>query len=107
MARYDYDRGYGRGRGAGYGWYPGAFWGGVPLYGWGAWGGGWGWPPYVPMGYGAYDANYTPRRPPEQSPAYGRGGDRLIRRGMRREGYDAGYAIQPHRPRRPRYDRGW
>lgn len=111
MARYDYsryDRGYGRNMPYS-GWYPGAFWGGAPMFGWGAWGGAEGWPPYAPVGYGRYDRNYTPRRPPRESGAYGLGGDRELREWARRAGYDVGYEIQPRgfrggRPRRG-YDR--
>lgn len=77
------------------GWYPGAFWGGAPLYGWGAWGA----PaaPFVPVGYGAYDRAYARRRP-QESATYGRGGDRAVREWARARGYDAGYAIRPRRP---------
>lgn len=89
------------------GWYPGAFWGAAPMWGWG----GWGWPPapYAPVGYGRYPRDYTPRRPPHQSETYGSGGDRAVRRYARSHGYDEGYAIRPHPRRgaagRGRYDR--
>lgn len=76
------------------GWYPGAFWGGAPMFGWGGWDVGF--PPYLPpMGYGPY-RDHTPRHRPESSPAYGAGGDRAIREWAARRGYDAGYAIRPH-----------
>ncbi len=39
-----------------------------------------------------------PRRRPETSPAYGRGGDRELRRYLRGRGYDEGYAIEPRPP---------
>ena len=94
MARYGYDYDV-RQPMAPYGWYPGAFWGGAPMYGWGAWGGGWGWPPYAPLGYGTRAPDYPPRRPPRDSPGWGRGGDREVRDWARRHGYDAGYAIHP------------
>ena len=113
MARYDYGRGFRGGYGAAP-WFPGAFWAGAPLYGWDAWGGAgmWGWAPYAPIGYGRYAADFgAPRRRPEESPTYGRGGDQAVRRYARSHGYDEGYEIQPHfeRPMRrsPRYDRGY
>ncbi|HEX7051895.1 MAG TPA: hypothetical protein VF188_16935 [Longimicrobiales bacterium] len=65
-----------------------------------------GWPPYEPYAYPPYDYRYVPRLPPEQSPTYGRGGDRAIRRWAQRHGYDAGYVITPrHRPRGRRHGR--
>lgn len=113
MARYDYERNF-RGPDRFTRWYPGAFWGGVPMYGWGAFGdaGMWGWPPYPPIGYGGYGRELgPPRRRPDQSPTYGRGGDEAVRRYAREHGYDAGYAITPRSARpprdRPRYDRGY
>jgi hypothetical protein len=106
------DRGYGRDYlqyGAPFaGWYPGGFWAGAPMYGWGGWGGGFGWPMYpVPLGYGGYDYGFRERTPPEESPAYGRGGDEAARRWAKRYGYDVEYTIRPRgpRPSSGRYDR--
>ncbi len=87
------------------GWYPGAFWGAAPYLGWGDWG----WFPAgrMPVGYGAYDFGYTPRRRPEESPTYGRGADQEVQRWARRYGYDLEYEIRPRTRRggpRP-YDR--
>ncbi|MDQ3607133.1 MAG: hypothetical protein M3418_13220 [Gemmatimonadota bacterium] len=89
------------------GWYPGTFWGAATYPGWDEWG--WMPAPYVPIGYGAYDYGYTPRRRPEESPTYGRGADRAVRRWAQRYGYDIEYGIQPRtRPSRPRpYDRSY
>lgn len=85
-------------------WYPGAFWGGAPVFGWGGWDVGW--PPYLPyMAYGDPYQVYPPRRPPEASPAYGRGGDRAVREWAARRGYDASYPIQPRFERDRPYDR--
>lgn len=113
MARYDYGRDV-RGGGFFTPWYPGAFWAGAPLYGWTGWTdmGMWGWPPSMPGGYGRYGYEFgPPRRRPEESPTYGRGGDAAARRYARSRGYDEGYTIEPHfdrAPRRPpRYDRGY
>ena len=112
MARYDYGRDLRR-RQPYNPWYPGAFWAGAPLYGWGGWpdAGMWAWPPYAPPGPGRYAADFqTPRRRPEESPSYGRGGDSAARRYARSHGYDEGYTIQPRfegNPRNPRYDRGY
>lgn len=109
MARYGrrdygrYDAAYRDGwyGGEGYGaWYPGAFWAGGPMFGWGA---PWGWPPYAPVGVGRPP---VPRRSPRESPAYGRGGDREVRRWARSHGYDAGYEIPPREEGRPRPPRG-
>lgn len=133
-----YDRGdYRRGRsgGRGYaerdlggepdpftGWYPGAYWAGAPMFGWGGMAG-WGWPPYVPVGVGRDPAEYTPRRDPRESATYGRGGDEAARRWAERYGYDIEYSIRPRGGGRAggpadrgraaggsgggRYDRGW
>lgn len=111
MDRYDrtfsrYDAGWGPDRYAA--WYPGAFWAGAPVFGWG-----WGaevppftpYPPYGPYGFGGpagYERDFRPRQRPEQSPTYGDRGDEAARRYARRRGYDEGYAIQPRRPERPR-----
>lgn len=106
MARYDYDRGY-RGTPRSFsGWYPGAFWAGMPMYGWGAWD----WMPFPePFAHPVRPpAGYPPRRPPRESPTYGRGGDEAARRWAESRGYDAGYDIPPRPPRRgPRYGDGW
>lgn len=58
--------------------------------------------PYGPPpgpGYAAYE---RPPRRPEESPAYGRGGDRELRRWARERGYDVGHAIYPRDARRHR-----
>lgn len=52
-----------------------------------------------PMGPPAWGAPERPPRRPEESPAYGRGGDRELRRWARERGYDVGYAIYPRDPR--------
>lgn len=53
-----------------------------------------------PMGPpGAFVPERPPRRP-EESPAYGLGGDRELRRWARERGYDVGYAIPPRDGRR-------
>jgi hypothetical protein len=52
---------------------------------------------------GGYDRAYrggARRRPPEESPSFGEGGDEQLRRWAQRQGYDAGYAIPPRRPDR-------
>jgi hypothetical protein len=113
-----YDRGYDRDSRRGYegwmaGWYPWypTAWAGMPYPGFG-WGGAL-WPPYVPVGYGVYDAEYTPRVRPAESPTYGRAGDEAVRSWARRHGYDTGYAIPPRGRggnawrRYGRYDRGY
>jgi hypothetical protein len=72
---------------------------------------GWGW--YGPFGMAAEPFPYGPpfapgwddRRPPrrpEDSPAYGRGGDRELRRWAREHGYDVEYTVYPRGYRRPR-----
>jgi hypothetical protein len=69
---------------------------------------GWGW--YGPMGMDAGPLPFgpgrgAPERPPrrpEESPAYGRGGDRELRRWAGERGYDVGYTIYPRGPRRKR-----
>lgn len=116
MARYDYGWEM-RDRPGFSPWIPGAFWSGAPTMGWAGWEGAgvWGWPPYVPVGYGRYARDFArPRRRPQESPTYGRGGDEAARRFARSHGYDAGYEIRPHfdrpagrRGRYDRYDRGW
>ena len=113
MARYDYGRELRR-RGAPTPWYPGAFWAGAPLYGWGGWADAsmWAWAPYGPIGYGRDSQDFAPPpRRPEESPTYGRGGDQAARRYARSHGYDEGYPLQPRfddAPRRAsRYDRDW
>lgn len=109
----DYRRGYDRGLGPGYrppfgdaALAEGSFAMGpgfMPL--------GWGW--FGPMGMDAgplpfgppgpgYGARERPPRRPEESPAYGRGGDQELRRWARERGYDVGYPIYPRDPRRGR-----
>lgn len=94
FSRYDADW-----RAAGYApWFPGAYWAGAPMFGWG-----WGWPPYAPPAGGRYELDYHPRRRPEESSLYGRQADEAARRYARSRGYDEGYTIPPRRPtRRPR-----
>lgn len=46
-------------------------------------------------GFGGYDYDFEHRRPPRQSPTYGRRGDQAVQRWARNHGYDAGYTIQP------------
>lgn len=78
-------------------WYPGAYWAGASMLGWG-----WEWPPYAPVAIGGYARDYRPpRRRPERSPSYGRAGDEAARRYARSRGYDEGYSIQPGRGRGP------
>jgi hypothetical protein len=109
---YDASGGYGRTRGYGmdfgrYGTpfpgtagYPGARWGWGPI-GWaGMMPGAEIWPYADVPGYG-FDGSYrTPRLPPEESPTYGRGADRALRRWAGRYGYDLAYAIRPRRGQR-------
>lgn len=95
---YRYDRGFGRGdypaaygnmaaaNGLGYWGTPYGYWGGMPERGYRGRSG-------YDRGFG-YDRVY--RRPPSESPAYGRQGDREVQRWATRHGYDAGYAIEPH-----------
>lgn len=95
---------------------PGAGWYGPAVWGWGAfpsvpwWGG---WPPFAPVGYGTYERDYTPRRRPEESRTYGRGGDRAVRDWARSRGYGVEYEIRPRRRARGYgreyrgYDRSW
>jgi hypothetical protein len=73
--------------------YPSARWGWGPI-GWTGWG-----PGLSPWPYGAAPADEpgrTPRRRPEESPTYGRGGDRMVQRWGQRYGYDVEYTIRPH-----------
>ncbi len=96
------------------GYFGGGMMGGFPLLDPVAYPLGWG----APYGFGYPDLGWPagpggpprePRRPPEQSPTYGRGGDRVLRRYLRDRGYDEGYTIQPHPPaprERDRWDRG-
>lgn len=78
-------------------WYPGAYWAGVPMFGWG-----WDWPPYAPVAMGGYARDYRPpHRRPERSPTYGSAGDEAARRYARERGRDDGYAIPPRRERGP------
>lgn len=109
MARYDYGREL-RDRMSYAPWYPGAFWAGAPMYGWGGWmdAGMWAMPPVPPLGYGRYAADFRPPRRPEESRTYGRGGDAAVRRYARSRGYDEGYALHPRfDPARRGYDRGF
>lgn len=64
---------------------------------------GWGGVPTPMGGRPMYDRDF--RRPPEESPTYGRGGDRAARGYLRERGYDAGYAIRPHPSGRRGYGR--
>ena len=103
----DYRRGYDRGYGPGY---PASFADASFAMGPGFMPMGWGW--YGPMGMepvpfpfgpgGGFGAPERAPRRPEDSPAYGRGGDRELQRWARERGYDAGYAIYPRDPRRHR-----
>lgn len=82
--------------------YPSARWGWGPI-GWAGWGMGMDAWPYAAhpeaMGYGFDGADRTPRRRPEQSETFGRGGDRALQRWARRYGYDLGYQVRPRRGR--------
>lgn len=87
MTSYDYGYrgGYGEPRDDGYGG-PGYYAGYGPGYGYTGWG--------TRVGPGARpDRGH--RRRPEESPAYGRGGDRAARNYARSRGYDVGYTVQP------------
>jgi hypothetical protein len=59
-------------------------------------------------GFRGYSYDYEYRRPPEQSPAYGRQGDREVRRWANRYGYDEGFEINPNQSggRPARYGQG-
>jgi hypothetical protein len=120
--RYDFGGGYGRRRPAARygsgdydrvrasfpGWYPGAYWAGAPMFGWGGMEG-WGWPAYGPVGPWWYPDDYQPRRrSPRESTAYGRGGDEAARRWAQRYGYDIEFSIRPRpvEPGNPSYGRG-
>lgn len=46
--------------------------------------------------YRRYASEYL-RRPPEESPTYGRGGDRAVQRWAQRYGYDLTYRVEPRR----------
>ncbi|HEX2094667.1 MAG TPA: hypothetical protein VHG28_19840 [Longimicrobiaceae bacterium] len=83
---------------AGWGYLP-AGWGGYP--GLEAFGAG-PWPPYLPYGYpyGPPELYTRPPRRPEESPAYGRGGDHEMLRWAREHGYEVERTIHPRRPRR-------
>lgn len=103
----DFRRGYDRGYGPGY---PASFADPSLAMGPGFMPMGWGW--YGPMGMDAGPFPFAPppgpgayQRPPrrpEDSPAYGRGGDRELRRWASERGYDVGYQIYPRGPRRHR-----
>jgi hypothetical protein len=47
-------------------------------------------------GRAGYGYDYEVRRPPEQSPLYGRNADQEVQRWARRYGYDVEFEIQPH-----------
>jgi hypothetical protein len=76
--------------------YPSARWGWGPI-GWAAWGPGMELSPFAGVPYHDFGEPYPPRRRPEESPTYGRGGDRAVRRWASRYGYDEGYEIHPRR----------
>jgi hypothetical protein len=101
---------YQRARGTFPGWYPGAYWAGAPMFGWGGMEG-WGWPSYGPVGPWRYPADFEPRRTPRESAAYGRGGDEAARRWAERYGYDVEFSIRPRHsnsaPHNRGYDRDW
>lgn len=78
------------------GWmYQPAFWGWSPM-GWAGWGPGMEYMPAVPW-EGLREAP-RPRRRPEESATYGRGGDQAVRRWGRRYGYDFEYTLRPRGP---------
>jgi hypothetical protein len=82
--------------------YPSARWGWGPI-GWAAWGPGMELSPFAGVPYYGYPDHgepYQPRRRPEESPTYGRGGDQAVRRWASRYGYDEGYEIPLRRRRR-------
>jgi hypothetical protein len=92
----NYDRGYyGTGYNRGFGGYDSFYGTGNGYYGY------YGEPYYGMTGnYGnatGYGYDYTYRTAPQNSPTYGRGADRMAQRWARRQGYDTGYAVQPHR----------
>lgn len=94
-----YDRGFG-GRP---GWGGTRYGGGYGNAGYGT--GGYGYQGGTYLGYGGYDygrAGYDRayRRPPEESPTYGRGGDEAVRQWARRRGYDTEFEIRPDRSAR-------
>lgn len=82
--------------------YPSARWGWEPI-GWAGWGMGMEAWPYAAhsgmMPYGFSGSTRTPRRRPDESSTYGRGGDRALQRWARRYGYDLGYEVRPRRGR--------
>lgn len=109
----DYGRDYGRGYGRDYGPARGVSFAGasfpmgagyMPPWGWyGPLGIPAGpWPAYGDFGAYAPPPPQPPRRPPRESPAYGRGGDREVRRWAREHGYDVEYAVYPRENRRYR-----
>lgn len=71
--------------------YPAARWGWNPIN-WMMW------PDPNAAGYDIEEFYERPRRRPEQSPTYGRGGDRAARRWSRRYGYEMEGAIRPRDP---------
>ncbi|MEW5928345.1 MAG: hypothetical protein AB1941_12825 [Gemmatimonadota bacterium] len=103
----DYRRGPDRGYGPGY---PASFADPSFAMGPGFMPVGWGW--FGPMGMdpapfawgppAGFGPPPRPPRRPEDSPAYGRGGDRELQRWARERGYDVGHAIYPRGPRRHR-----
>jgi hypothetical protein len=55
--------------------------------------------PYRASPQYGFDYERQFRRPPEQSPTFGRGGDREVRRWAREHGYDEGFEIRPQEGR--------
>lgn len=91
-------RGWGSGRDYARGGWDGGWGSRNRAYGGGSYGAGWTGGSYdrdygTRAGYG-YDYQYRQQRP-EESPAYGRGGDQAVQRWARRYGYDVEHEIQP------------
>jgi hypothetical protein len=70
--------------------------------GWMGWGPEMEYWPYVGTAAYAFDGRYRqPRKPPEESPTYGRQADRAVLAWARRYGYELEYRIDPRLPTGP------